>query len=72
MSDLQNLASRLDAALRQLETARGSAGQNTSALVAENQALSQKLAAVQSEREKDLAQLDKLIAQLKPLVEEAV
>jgi hypothetical protein len=84
MTDLKTLEARLDAALTALETAAaagsGAAGDDSgaeaaariAALEAENRELQDRLAAVTEEREKDLAQLDALIAQLRPLIEEAV
>lgn len=80
MTDLKSLEARLDAALTALEKAAapraapdsGAPAARIAELEAENRALEERLAAVTDEREKDLAQLDALIAQLRPLIEEAV
>ncbi|MEM8788176.1 MAG: hypothetical protein AAGE76_07930 [Pseudomonadota bacterium] len=75
MSDLKSLSARVDAALSVLEAGGaggGDAPARIAALEAENRALTEKLAALDSARESDLAQLDDLIAQLRPLIDEAV
>lgn len=75
MSDLKDLEARLDAALARLAAAPPAAGPDPdalSALEARNTELSQKLAALSAQRDKDLAQLDELLAQLRPLIDEAV
>ena len=82
MSDLNGLEARLDAAFstiekRLLNGGGGEAGladalARIAELEAENRDLSDSLDALNAERAKDLAQLDTLIAQLRPLVEEAV
>ena len=76
MTELKTLEARLDAALSALEKAAasgdGGGASRIAALEAENRALEDQLAALTEEREKDLAQLDQLIAQLRPLIEEAV
>ena len=75
MTELETLSRRLDAALGALET--GAAGGERAArdmaeLRAQNAKLHEDLARLNAAREQDLAQLDELISQLKPLVEEAV
>ncbi|NNU81927.1 hypothetical protein HMH01_15930 [Halovulum dunhuangense] len=78
MTELESLAARLEEALDALEAGHGAwgspedAGAEVAALRRENDALREKVAALEAAREDDLAQLDKLIAQLKPLVEEAL
>lgn len=79
--ELRELQRRMNAALEQLEKeasdrAQGSAGEagasaEIAQLQSQNKALSEKLAKLSADRERDLAQLDQLIAQLKPLIEEA-
>ncbi len=77
MDDVKELEARLTAALDVLERKLAETGENSGgdgdvdALRAENERLQQELADLTEERERDLAQLDQLIAQLKPLVEEA-
>jgi len=82
MSDLNSLEARLDAAFEVIEArlASGSAGDGDgmaearariSDLEQENRDLANTLETLNSERAKDLEQLDKLISQLRPLVEEA-
>ena len=82
MSELKDLEARLNVALERLEAGLDSGGgasgaelakaqDRLAALEAENRALSADLDALRSARDADLAQLDGLIAQLRPLVEEA-
>jgi len=75
MSDLNVLQKRLEEALAILEAAGPGNGAETSdriaALEAENTRLAEDLATLEQERSKDLAQLDTLISQLRPLIEEA-
>jgi len=74
MDELRALEARLDEALSVLERSSSAPGAEDAGriaeLEAENRALSERLEQVTSEREKDLAQLDTLIAQLRPLIEE--
>lgn len=79
MSDLKRLEARLDAALQHLAASArppsSSQAADTYALTQlqdENSALTEKLAALSAQRDQDLAQLDELLAQLRPLIEEAV
>ena len=82
MSDLNSLEARLEAAFAAIETrlANGGGGggeglaqarKRIGELEEENRTLAQHLEALNAERGKDLEQLDTLIAQLRPLVEEA-
>jgi len=77
MDEVKELEARLAAALDALERKLSEAakptgdGPDLADLQAENERLQQELADLNDERERDLAQLDQLIAQLKPLVEEA-
>ena len=77
MDEVKELEARLTAALDALERKLAETGEpagdgpDPTALQAENERLQQELADLTEERERDLAQLDQLIAQLKPLVEEA-
>lgn len=79
MEDVQALADRLSSALDRLEgrlvqgpdAGEGDA-ERVASLEAENQGLRDRLDALTAERERDLAQLDELIARLRPLIEEAV
>jgi SMC interacting uncharacterized protein involved in chromosome segregation len=77
MDEVKELEARLSAALDALERKLAEAAQpagdgpDLDALRDENERLQQELADLNDERERDLAQLDQLIAQLKPLVEEA-
>lgn len=59
MDRTAQLESRIDNALERIKAQAGAAA-----------ALSGKLSALQATREKDLAELDALVAELKPLVEE--
>ncbi|MEO0386478.1 MAG: hypothetical protein AAF281_02970 [Pseudomonadota bacterium] len=79
MSDLRDLEARLDAATARIvaaltalserrDTAAGDA--DVAALKAENADLAGALEALRAERARDVAEIDTLIAQLKPLVEE--
>ncbi|MSU89023.1 hypothetical protein GE300_05205 [Rhodobacteraceae bacterium 2CG4] len=74
MDELRALETRLEKALSVLEQADGATGAGNAGrlaeLEAENRALSERLEQVTGEREKDLAQLDTLIARLRPLIEE--
>lgn len=74
MSDLKSLEARLDAALERISAATPAGGESADAakLAAENQALADKLDALNAQRNQDLAQLDELLGQLRPLIEEAV
>lgn len=79
MEELRALEARLEQALTVLEQSEGAGagGDNASAgriaeLEAENRALGERLDKMSAEREKDLKQLDTLIAQLRPLIEESV
>jgi hypothetical protein len=77
MHEVKQLEARLGAALDALERKLAAAakpaddGPDLAELQAENARLQQELADLTEERERDLAQLDQLIAQLRPLVEEA-
>lgn len=81
MSELSTLEARLEAALVQLATAirsRPVSGVDASdgmerinKLEAENTDLSTSLQKLQKQRQRDVADLDALLEQLKPLVEEA-
>ena len=81
MSELSTLEARLEAALVQLATAirsRPVSGADASdgmerinKLEAENTDLSTSLQKLQKQRQRDVADLDALLEQLKPLVEEA-
>ncbi len=77
MNEVNELEARLAAALDTLERKQSEAakpaggGPDLAALEAENERLQQELADLTEERERDLAQVDQLIAQLRPLVEEA-
>ena len=74
MDELRALETRLEKALSVLEQSPGATGAGNAGrlaeLEAENRALSERLEQVTGEREKDLAQLDTLIARLRPLIEE--
>ena len=79
MEDVQALADRLSSALDRLEgrlvqgpVAEEGGAERLASLEAENQGLRDRLDALTAERERDLAQLDELIARLRPLIEEAV
>lgn len=78
MSDLKSLEARLEAAFEHLEArlaapapqAAGEPG-DLARLQAENSALSEQVSVLTRKRDEDLAQLDTLLAQLRPLIEEA-
>ncbi len=74
MDELRALEARLDEALSVLERSSSAPEaedpDRIAELEAENRALSERLEQITKEREKDLAQLDTLIAQLRPLIEE--
>ena len=74
MSKLSDLQQRLNAALEKLEASAGNgdaaAHGRISELESQNRALADDLSALQEARTRDLAELDALITQLKPLVEE--
>ncbi len=79
MSDLKRLEAGLDAALQHLAASAKPPSipptADTAALTQlqdENRALTEKLATLKAQRDQDLAQLDELLAQLRPLIEEAV
>lgn len=78
MTELEILAARLDQALTKLEqspAAEPAPGDGNSdamiALQVENERLNKELSDLKRARVKDLAELDTLIAQLRPLVEES-
>lgn len=78
MKELRALEERLEHALGLLEQTPATGGGGDGAadriaeLEAENRNLCERLDKMSAEREKDLAQLDTLIAQLRPLIEESV
>ncbi len=63
MSNLENLEKRLAAAIKNLPLG--------AELVAENAALKSELKALKAQRKADVAELDSLLAKLKPILEEA-
>ena len=83
MSELSSLERRIDAALERIQNALATqnggdggddlnaARDRIAALEAENRQLSAQLTELNAARSQDLAQLDQLIGQLRPLVEEA-
>lgn len=77
MSDPEELSERLNRALDALaakaEAAAGAPADQSdrvAELEAENRDLRQRLESLHAAREQDLAELDQLLAQLKPLIEE--
>ncbi|MEM9431866.1 MAG: hypothetical protein AAGA32_20665 [Pseudomonadota bacterium] len=80
MRDLEALEARLEAATGRIvaaltalaeRRADGGASADQDALAYENARLTEALAKLEAERARDVAEIDTLIAQLKPLVEEA-
>jgi len=67
MSDLKKLESRITTALGRLEAAEA----GHLALTKENAKLRADLEAERNNRQNDLEELDRLLAQLKPLIEES-
>ena len=75
MSELNQLAARIDKALSRIEAGGGVSSQSepvadASALEDENRKLNAELEALRNQRAEDLAELDELLAQLKPLLGE--
>lgn len=77
MSELSALEERLEAALAAIQTAlakkssaSGAEDPKTAALTAENAKLRKDLNALQAKRDQDMADLDALLRQLEPLIEE--
>ena len=70
MSELRDLQDRLESALGRLERAGRPGGGRVAELEAENAALAAELERLNAARQKDLAELDTLISQIRPLVEE--
>ncbi|MEL6584893.1 MAG: hypothetical protein AAFQ36_13775 [Pseudomonadota bacterium] len=68
MSDLDALEERIGAALGRIRAALEARAEET----ANMGVLQERLAAVEEKRAADVAQLDALIAELRPLVEESV
>ena len=66
MSDLKKLQARIDSALTRLE----GAARDLVTLEKENAQLRESLEAARSARQSDLEELDRLLEQLKPLIEE--
>lgn len=79
MSELSSLEARLDAAISQIreafesrstpDKANGVDSKELEKLAQENATLTSTLSALQDQRQRDIADLDTLIEQLKPLVE---
>lgn len=77
MRDLASIEDRLEKAIGRIEDAfrnarRGDPDSDVSALAAENAAMQKELEKLRKQRDDDVEQLDKLIAQLGPLVDEVV
>ena len=77
MRDLASIEERLEKALGRIEDAfrnarRGEPDNDISALAAENASMQKELDKLRKQRDDDVGQLDKLIAQLGPLVDEVV
>ncbi len=76
MDDINDLAERLHAALARIEAVARAADPGDANMAefnklrAENETLQKNLEAFRQQRDSDVAQLDTLISQLKPLVEE--
>lgn len=77
MRDLAAIEERLERAVAKIEDAfrnarRGEPDNDVSVLAAENASMQNELERLRAQRNEDVAQLDSLIAQLTPLVDEVV
>lgn len=70
MNELKSLEDRLKSAVARIETA-ASTGNDTYGLAAENAQLKADLATLKEQRRADMAELDRLMEKLRPMLEEA-
>lgn len=70
MNELKSLEDRLKSAVARIETA-ALTGNDTSGLAAENAQLKADLTTLKEQRRADMAELDRLMEKLRPMLEEA-